>query len=75
MIVEQWIKSVIVLESGNGVIRITNNSNMDMIVSLKPIPPKRKYLDVDIIKKGTSLIQDGTLRLERIAISFVKPTD
>jgi hypothetical protein len=51
--------------------RIANNSEYDILVSIKPIKPKRKYTDIALVAKGTFAIYEKSMDLSRLSISFI----
>jgi hypothetical protein len=57
---------ILKIEKIGHVTKITNNSPFDLIVSETPIPPKRKYVDRILIKKGYSL----TFEIDLTLLSF-----
>ena len=51
--------------------RIENNTPYKIIISEKPIPPKRKPRDILIIESGGFMIMDGwDFDFEKVYISF-----
>jgi hypothetical protein len=53
------------------VTQISNDSSYDCIIQLRPIPPKRKYTNILLVKNETFLILDqAKLDLKDISITF-----
>jgi len=57
-------------------LKISNGSDYDVMVSIKPIKPKRKFTDILLVPKGTFLVhelRDGKdIDLSKLSISFLK---
>jgi len=59
------------IEKIGHIIRISNSSEFCMIISLVPIKPKRKYIDIRIVKPGEFVIFDDLdYRIELKDLSF-----
>lgn len=63
---------IIMIETLKHITKITNKSNLDMILSIKPVKPKRKYIDILLVKKCEFLIYENEIDLSKISISFIK---
>lgn len=50
--------------------RIKNETEFDCMIKINPIAPKRKFTDIYLVKKGTSLMFEGFLVLPEISIFF-----
>lgn len=66
------IETLLVVEQIGKATKFTNNSEFDIMISILPIPPKRKILDKDIIPYKTFLILDGNIDLSNVCLSFRK---
>lgn len=54
-------------------ILIINNSTWNLFISQKPKKPKRKHIDIDVIKPGSNIIYEGIeLNIEDLSFSFKK---
>lgn len=51
--------------------KITNGSQYDILISIKPTKPKRRFIDIALVAKGTFVIYEETLDLSKISISFI----
>lgn len=61
----------LLIEKSGYITKITNESELDVIVSIKPIKPKRKYVDMLLVPRGQFLVHEVEIDLSRISISFV----
>lgn len=59
----------ITIEKKDNVTIFTNGSPMCMHVSLIPVTPKRKYIDIMVVKPGKCVIHDG-FRMDFSRLSF-----
>jgi len=59
------------IERFNGITKITNRTDLDSVISIKPIKPKRKFNDILVIKRGSYIMLETSLDLAKVAISFV----
>lgn len=50
--------------------KIKNDTDFDCFIRINPIPPKRKFTDIFVIKKGTIFIFEYVLDLSKISIYF-----
>lgn len=64
--------SSVTIEIFLDITKITNDSPLDLLISLKPIKPKRKYFSILLVAKGTFAIYESPLDLSKISISFIK---
>lgn len=53
------------------VTEFTNRSQFTAVISMKPVKPKRRVLDVFVVKEGSSLITEHPVKIEDIYISFL----
>ena len=56
----------------DGYTRITNETDFDMFLNIRPEPPKRKIESFLIIPAGTYHITESNISYEHIYISFEK---
>ncbi len=68
--VEESKVQIIMIETIKHITKITNKSNLDVVISIKPVKPKRKYIDILLVKKGEFLIDENEIDLSQISISF-----
>ena len=64
------------VEQMGNLIKITNNSKYDLFISLLPIKPKRKHLDIFIVKSGGHIIHDlpnNTFDLTKVSFRLIDP--
>jgi len=54
----------------SGVTKIVNNTRHNLVISVKPIKPKRKHRDVFIIKPGCFMLDENHLTLEQLSFSL-----
>lgn len=54
----------------NGLTIIENHSNLNIIISLKPVPPKRKYNDIILIRPNSFKLFDKHYKIDLTTISF-----
>lgn len=66
------IDEILKIEKVRECVKITNNSPFDLIISEKPIPPKRKYINRVLIKTKQCIIFDHPIDLTTISFSFVE---
>jgi hypothetical protein len=60
-----------IIDNDKFITKIINKTTYNCIIQIRPIPPKRKYDDVFLIKNDTYIIIDQEpLELTRIAIIF-----
>lgn len=57
----------------SGITRIDNSSKQMLIVSTKPLKPKRKYTDVFIVKPLSFIIIDHPINLHELSFTLEKP--
>lgn len=53
-----------------GITRIDNSSKQKLIVSVKPIKPKRKYISVYLVPPLSFIIIDKTIDLNKLSFSL-----
>lgn len=67
---------IIQIEEQQGFFKITNDSEYDLMFSIKPVKPKRKFTDVFFIKNRTSQtfekMHGDALDLTTLSLSFLK---
>lgn len=51
--------------------QIVNDSEFDIIISIKPRKPKRKIIDYRCVQKGTQVIFEEKIDLKDIYLSFL----
>ncbi len=49
---------------------IENNSTLNLIVSIRPIKPKRKHHSILVIKPGCFIIDENNLVIEQLSFSL-----
>lgn len=50
--------------------KISNQSDFDVFISIKPVKPKRKIIDFLLVKNGCHIIDESEIDLTQIYISF-----
>jgi len=49
----------------------TNDTDMDVVISIIPVKPKRKYIDILVVFRGKHVIYDkGSIDLSQICFRF-----
>lgn len=70
--VKMEIKINVIKSEGRVVTRIVNSTPYSIMISEKPVPPKRKPKDLRLIRSKEFFVMDGQeLDFERIYLSFV----
>lgn len=67
------MKELLKIERIDHVTKITNNSGYDLLISWKPIFPKRKYRSFYLVAKDCYVIIEWELDLSTISITFQNP--
>lgn len=60
------------VEQKGNVTIFTNFSDMNLLVKQIPIPPKRKYHLLSVVKPGDFIMIDGPVYIDRLCFSLKK---
>lgn len=55
------------VEQIGNVTKITNDTEYVLLISIRPIPPKRKYVDVRLIPPGQFIILEAEIDLSTVS--------
>lgn len=64
------MNNILKIEKLGKITKFTNYSNMNVIISILPIKPKRKYIDIFLIRAREFHIYEDEIDMTKISIRF-----